>query len=58
MKRLPLQEMETKLIELLVSYPKETVSFERISHYIWGEKSLRFRKITNVGISIKAKSRA
>jgi DNA-binding response OmpR family regulator len=34
---LKLTKNETKILELLSDYPKESVSFERISNYIWRE---------------------
>lgn len=46
---------ETKLVELLVSYPKETVSFERISHYIWGESLYDLGKLRTLVYRLKLK---
>lgn len=46
---------ETKLIELLVGFPKETVSFERISHYIWGESLYDLGKLRTLVYRLKLK---
>lgn len=55
-----LTKNETKILELLSDYPKESVSFERISTYIWREsiydlgrlRTLIYRLKQKVGIEI------
>lgn len=46
---------ETKLIKLLVDYSKETVSFERISHYIWGESLYDLGRLRTLVYRLKLK---
>ena len=52
---LKLTKNETKIIELLSDYPKESVSFERISTYIWRESIYDLGRLRTLIYRLKQK---
>lgn len=50
-----LTKNETKIIELLSEYPNESVSFEKISTYIWRESLYDLGKLRTLIYRLKQK---
>ena len=50
-----LTKNETKIIELLSDYPEESVSFEKISSYIWRESIYDLGKLRTLIYRLKQK---